>query len=77
ETLGQYLWHVTGIPYWRAAVTGLILRAVGRGREDFITGRTLRSVQREAQVYLALYAGAAVLSLWLGSGFLVIYWMVP
>ncbi len=77
ETLGQYLWHVTGIPYWRAAVTGLILRAVGRGREDFITGRTLRSVQREAQIYLALYAGAAVLSLWLESGFLVIYWVVP
>ncbi|MDF1751077.1 MAG: fatty acid desaturase [Alphaproteobacteria bacterium] len=76
-SVGQYLWHITGIPYWRAAVTGLITHALGRGMEPFLTGRTARSVQREAQIFLALYGLAMVVSVWIGSWALLTYWLIP
>jgi fatty acid desaturase len=77
ESVGQYLWHITGIPYWRAAVTGLVSHAFGRGMEVFLTGRSTQLIQREAQLYLALYALAFGFSVWFGTWFLVIYWVVP
>lgn len=74
---GDYAWHLTGLPYWRAAISGLFLRAVGRSGEGFLTGRIHATVQREAQLFLLFYAGLIGLSVATGSIVILTYWVIP
>lgn len=77
-TVAEFLWHVTGLPYWRAALTGLVQRALGRGEEPFLaTGSVHRKVMWEARAYLLLYSGAATGSWFLETWALVVLWLVP
>ena len=72
-TLRQWLLHVSGIPYWRAAVVLLISLALGRTRAPYLPDRALPRMQREAQIMLALYALAFVV---LGQS-LIWLWLFP
>lgn len=60
ETRGQYVWHVSGLPYW-----GFMARVTwecARGRMDaaYIPARARPRIIREARVMLAIYAIAAL-----------------
>jgi fatty acid desaturase len=77
-TAAQFLWQVTGVPYWIAGFRGLVLRAAGILREPFYaTDRVRRSVILEARWVLALYAIALIGSIATGSALLLYYWVIP
>jgi fatty acid desaturase len=74
----QFLWCVTGMPYWIAGFRGLFLRAAGIPREPFYaTDRVRRSVILEARWVLAIYAAALAGSIATGSALLLWYWIIP
>ena len=77
-SVGQFLWCVSGMPYWIAGFRGLFLHATGILREPFYaTDRVRRSVVLEARWVLAIYAAALVGSIAAGSTLLVWYWIIP
>jgi fatty acid desaturase len=77
ETIGEYLLHVSGWPYWRDAVSGLVRHAIGRVAENFIAPRERPAVIREARVFLGIYAAVAALSLAFSNWAAVVYWIGP
>jgi fatty acid desaturase len=76
-TFGGWLLHVSGLPYWRAQVGGLIRRALGRTPEPFLPPRAAARVVREARLLLAIYAGIAAVAAVSGSTAPLIYWIIP
>jgi fatty acid desaturase len=76
--LRQWLWHVSGFPYWIAQVRGTVAHAFGRAREDFYKDeRQRRAVIKEARVVLAIYAIVLLGSVALGNNATLIYWVIP
>jgi len=77
-SVGQLIWHVSGLPYWIAGFRGLITRARGIAREPFYgTERVRRAVIVEARIVLAIYALALTASAATGSTLLLWYWVIP
>src|SRR5699024_11056425 len=78
QTLGQYLWVITGIPYWRAAVVNLYRLAAGRTADmSYLPAREQRQAVREARLFVALYAALAVAGLTLIGSVVLMYWLIP
>lgn len=74
----QFLWQVSGMPYWIAGFRGLVTRAAGILREPFYaTERLRRAVILEARVVLAIYAVALIGSAAAGTTVLLWYWIIP
>lgn len=73
----DYVRHISGLPYWGAAVSGLLWRAAGRAEAPYLTGRTARRTVWEARGYLAFYLAAAGASIAAGSSVLLTYWLIP
>ncbi len=74
----QFLWCVTGMPYWIAGFRGLFQRAAGILREPvYATDRVRRGVILEARWVLAIYAIALAGSIAAGSAALLWYWVIP
>ena len=76
-TPGQYLAHVSGLPYWRDAVVTLLRHAWGQVDAPYISRRTTLPVIREARAYLLAYLLVAVLSVGLQSTAVLTYWLIP
>jgi fatty acid desaturase len=77
-TLRQWLWHVSGMPYWIAQIRGTIGHALGRATETFYKDdNQRRAVIREARITLAIYAVVVVASLATGSTVALLYWVIP
>ena len=77
EDLPAYLLHVSGLPYWRAQMTGLLRHALGQVEEPFIPATQHRAVIREARVFCALYAAIIVTSVALQSAAALWFWVLP
>lgn len=77
RNLGQWLLVVTGLPVWKAHLTGVLQHAAGRIDEPYLTPAPARLVIREARIHLALYALVAVLSVALHSTVALEFWIVP
>lgn len=76
--LRQWLWHVSGMPYWIAQVRGTVGHALGRANETFYKDdNQRRAVILEARIVLAIYAIVLVASLATGSTVALLYWVVP
>jgi fatty acid desaturase len=75
ETGRAWLWHVSGLPYWIAAIRLVVRLALGRERARYLPEGALPRMQREARAMLGVYAlvaGSLALSdaaLWL--------WLLP
>ena len=74
---GAYLWHVSGLPYWRERFATTARHARGRVTEDFIAPALRPAIVREARLHLASYALIALASLAAGSTLLLWLWVVP
>jgi fatty acid desaturase len=73
-----WYWHISGLPYWIAALSGLVVHARGRVSEPYITPRDHAAVVREARIFVAVYLatiGLAVTTGWLT--WLLLFWIVP
>jgi fatty acid desaturase len=75
ETLRQWLWHVSGIPYWRAEAMLILQLARGTVQARYLPAKALPRMKREARAMLALYALAA-LSLAFTPALLWL-WLIP
>jgi fatty acid desaturase len=77
DTIGRYLWHVSGLPYWRERITTTLRHARGRVDESFIPARERSQTTREARRLLATYLVLAAASFALGSAALIWFWAFP
>jgi fatty acid desaturase len=77
STKAAWLWTVTGIPLWRAHITGVLQHAAGRTPEPYLAGNAGRQVVREARIHLLLYAAIAVISVLLRSDAVIEFWVLP
>jgi fatty acid desaturase len=77
STVREYIWHVSGLPYWRERITTTLRHARGRVDDSFITTRERRPIAREARWLLGAYVVAAAGSLALGSAALLWLWVFP
>jgi fatty acid desaturase len=76
--LRQWLWHVSGLPYWIAQIRSTVEHAFGRARESFYKDeRQRRAVILEARIILAVYATVLLGSLALASNAALFYWVTP
>jgi fatty acid desaturase len=76
--LRQWLWHVSGLPYWIAQIRGTVGHALGQAPETFYKDdRQRRAVIREARIVLGIYGLVLVVSISAGSGAALIYWVIP
>ena len=76
--LRQWLWHVSGVPYWIAQTRGTVEHAFGWATETFYKDdNQRRAVILEARIVLALYAVVLIASLATGSAAALLYWVVP
>ncbi|MFM2355967.1 MAG: hypothetical protein RLZZ528_1703, partial [Pseudomonadota bacterium] len=75
ETRRQWLWHVSGIPYWRSQIALLPGLAFGRVDVPYLPQGAMPRIRAEARAMLAAYA---VLGLTLfRSDALLWLWVVP
>jgi len=77
-SLGAYLWHISGLPYWfdRWSVT-VRMALTGHVTEPFVPIGKQASLVREARALLLLYLLAASVSLYLRRADILIYWLLP
>jgi fatty acid desaturase len=75
ESLREWLWHVSGLPYWAAQVRLMAALVRGRVSDGFVAEGAKARVVREARVMAGLYALAG-LSLW-WTPVLLWVWVVP
>ncbi len=77
ETLGQYIWHVSGLPVWRGQIAATIKNAMWANQDTFVPERGRHKVMREARIMLAVYSALLAGSLMAGSTLLIRVWIVP
>ena len=73
----SYVKHLSGIPYWRDAILGLLRHALGRVDEGFIPASGKARVIAEARAYLAIIPALVVANIWIGGMWLVDLWLIP
>lgn len=76
-SLGAWLLYVSGLPYWRAQIGGLVRRAAGRVEDGFVPPKGRPAVIREARLHLLAYAVVAGAAVGAGSWAPLLYWLVP
>ena len=76
-TFLQYAWHLTGIPYWKSAVTALLNNALGRRIGRYVPAPAVPKLILEARLYLLAYAMVAALGVALGFGWILWLWVIP
>ena len=79
ENWGQYLWHLSGIPWWRSKISGHLNIALKR-LEDYyyLPESSYVEVVRSTRLQLGTYVAISLLSLLLGHPwFLFTYWVIP
>ena len=73
----EYLWRVTGLPYWVNQVRVIASHAAGRVDEPWIASSERGRIVFEARLFLASYATAGAVTAAAGSTALIWCWIVP
>lgn len=76
-SLGAWLLHVSGLPYWIAAFRTLARHAAGRVEEPYVPAHSRRRIVAEARSLWALYGGTAALALLFTSPLPLLLWVAP
>lgn len=78
NSLGEYLWQVSGIPWWMGKVQGHLRCAIGQMDDlPYIPATARAEVQRSVQLQLACYGLAIALSIYFHSFAFVLGWLLP
>jgi len=75
ETRAQWLWHVTGLPYWRSQIAQLMSLASGRFTAPWLPQSARAAAIRDARIITVIYAATALSLLFTPLLFWV--WIVP
>lgn len=75
----QYLWVLSGLPWWKGKITGHVKVALGQLDECFYLPESSHaSVIRSTRLQLGVYGAIALLTVTLGHPwFLFTYWVLP
>ena len=76
-TLRAYVWHLSGLPYWRERIATTARHACGRVYEPFIGARQRPEIVREARLLAAAYLLALLSSIAASSPALLYLWLGP
>lgn len=76
-TLGQYLWHLTGLPTWAGQVRVLIFNAGGRIGADYVPLRARPRLRHEARAMLMAYFVVAAISVHFQTALALKIWIIP
>ena len=68
QTLGQYLFYLTGLTEWTSRIRIMLTNALGRNADSFVPERARGKVARQARVYLGLYGAIIAVSISGGIG---------
>lgn len=74
-TLRQWLWHVSGLPYWGSEARLMANLVRGRAEGDYLPEGAKGRIVREARVMAALYLGMALSLVW--TPLVLWVWAVP
>jgi fatty acid desaturase len=77
QTVWQYIRHVSGLPIWWGAVSGLVINALDRNRAAYIPPKGFAKVRAEARLMLLAYGLLAAVSIWSHSAVLIWVWLLP
>ena len=80
QTLGEYLWYLSAIPYWRTKFTEVARHARGQlsdVEKRFIPEVEHKAVFRDARLMLSFYAAVFLFMAVTGWWGLIWYWIVP
>ena len=77
STVAQYVWYISGLPYWMAQIKTLIGNALAMRTDEFVPDRGRARVKREARLYLAVYVMLFLSSLAMNSLALLYLWIIP
>ncbi|MBL8905769.1 MAG: fatty acid desaturase [Rhizobiales bacterium] len=72
-----YLWHLSGIPYWRAEIAVLLNNALGRKVPDFVPANARGKLVLEARLHLAAMAALAVAGFAFDWTWILTLWVIP
>jgi fatty acid desaturase len=73
----QYAWHLSGIPYWKGALTALMNNALGRKVGRFVPPSGVPKLIAEARLYLLAYVLTAAVALALRLDWVLYLWIFP
>lgn len=73
----SYARFLSGLPYWKAAISTMIGNAAGRDLGAYVPVAARRRVVVEARAYLAAYAGFAAASIAMGWTWPLELWVLP
>ncbi len=75
DALRDWIWHVSGLPYWISEVRLVLDLARGQGQARYVLDGALPAMRREARVMLGLYA--LVMLSFLVTPVLLWVWVIP
>jgi fatty acid desaturase len=75
DSLRAWVWHVSGLPYWGAALRLMGRQVLGHATDDFIPAAARARVVRDARLMAAGYALLGLTLIW--SPALIWVWLVP
>ena len=77
-TWAEYLWVMTGIPWWIGKIKGHWQVATGQLENmPYLPETAYQEVQRSTWLQLAIYGGAIALSIAVGQPWFWLYWLLP
>lgn len=71
-----FIWHVTGIPFWRSMIATVFSNALGKNGDEFIPSSAAVRVRTEARWMIAVYTALAAIGVAGGDGMLWA-WILP
>ena len=77
SNLRQYIWHISGVPYWTSQIKTLFRNAMGKGRDVFVPERGRSRVKQEAWIFLVHYFVLLIGSYMLSTSALLYLWVFP
>jgi fatty acid desaturase len=72
-----WAWHVSGLPFWRDRLLGIVRQALGVVREPYVPANLRPEVVREARLYLSAYALVGLLATATWSPLPLLLWIGP
>ena len=75
DSLREWVWHVSGLPYWMAGVRLMAALVAGRVTDGFVAAGARARVVAEARGMAAVYALAGLSLIW--SPMVLWVWVIP
>ena len=75
ETTAQWIWHVSGLPYWGSEIQLMAALVLGRAEGDYLPEGAKPRIIREARIMAVIYAALALTLIW--SPVLLWVWVLP